>query len=76
MPLIDADQTFALGATIMVFVAFGLWAETRSWGQKLGGPLVLLAISMAASNFGLIPFSAPLSGTLALILEPMAIPLL
>jgi uncharacterized membrane protein len=76
MPLIDADQTFALGATIMVFVAFGLWAETRSWGQKLGGPLVLLAISMAASNLGLIPFSAPIYGTIAGILVPMAIPLL
>jgi uncharacterized membrane protein len=76
MPLIDADQTFALGATIMVFVAFGMWAETRSWGQKLGGPLVLLAISMAASNLGLIPFSAPIYGTIAGILVPMAIPLL
>jgi uncharacterized membrane protein len=76
MPLIDADQTFALGATIMVFVAFGLWAETRSWGQKLGGPLVLLAISMAASNLGLIPYSAPIYGTIAGILVPVAIPLL
>ena len=76
MPLIDPDQTFALSAAIMVIVAFGLWAESQRWGQQLGGPLILLAVSMAASNFGIIPYSAPLYGTIAGILVPMAIPLL
>jgi len=76
MPLIDSDQTFALSAAIMVIVAFGLWAEGSSWGQKFGGPLILLGIAMAASNFGLIPYSAPVYGTVASILVPMAIPLL
>lgn len=76
MPLIDADQTFALSAVIMLIVAFSLWAERTSWGQKLGGPLLLLAIAMAASNLGLIPYSAPVYGTIAGVLVPMAIPLL
>jgi uncharacterized membrane protein len=76
MPFIDSDQTFALSAAIMVIVAFGLWAESRSWGQKFGGPLILLAIAMAASNFGIIPYSAPIYGTVAGVLVPMAIPLL
>ena len=76
MSLIGSDQTFALSAAIMVIVAFGLWAESHSWGQKLGGPLLLLAISMAASNLGLIPYSAPIFGTIASFLVPMAIPLL
>jgi len=76
MPVIHSDQTFALSAAIMVFVAFGLWAESHSWGQKLGGPLLLLAISMAASNFGIIPFSAPIYDTVASFLVPVAIPLL
>ncbi|MDH4049203.1 MAG: DUF819 family protein [Gammaproteobacteria bacterium] len=76
MPLIDADQTFALSAVIMVIVAFGLWAETRPWGQQLGGPLLLLAIAMAASNLGIIPYSAPVYGTIAGFLVPAAIPLL
>ena len=76
MPLIDPDQTFALSAAIMVIVAFGLWAESQRWGQQLGGPLILLAVSMAASNFGIIPYSAPLYGTIAGVLVPMAIPLL
>ena len=76
MPLIDADQTFALSAAIMVIVAFGLWAKRQSWGQKLGGPLLLLAIAMAASNLGVIPYSAPIYGTVAGFLVPAAIPLL
>jgi uncharacterized membrane protein len=76
MPLIDPDQTFALSAAIMVIVAFGLWAESHSWGQKVGGPLLLIAVSMAAANLGIIPYSAPVYGTVASSLVPMAIPLL
>jgi len=76
MPLIDPDLTFALSAAIMVIVAFGLWAERQTWGQKLGGPLLLLAIAMAASNVGILPYSAPIYGTVAGFLVPAAIPLL
>ncbi|HSD70684.1 MAG TPA: DUF819 family protein [Woeseiaceae bacterium] len=76
MPLIDADQTFALGAVIMLIVAFGLWAETRPLGQKLGGPLLLIAIAMAVANAGIIPHAAPVYDTVAGLLVPMAIPLL
>ena len=76
MPLIAADQTFALSAVIMLIVAFGLWAESRPWGQKIGGPLVLLAISMALANLGVIPYAAPVYDQIAGLLVPMAIPLL
>ena len=76
MPLIDADQTFALSAVIMVIVAFGLWAEGQPWGQKVGGPLLLLAVSMAAANVGIIPHKAVVYDTVANLLVPMAIPLL
>lgn len=76
MPLIGADQTFVLGAFIMAVVAFGFWAETRRWGQKLGGPLLLLAVSMAAANANVIPHAARLYDTVAGLLVPMAIPLL
>lgn len=76
MPLIGADQTFALSAVIMLIVAFGLWAEGRPWGQKIGGPLVLLAISMALANLGVIPYAAPVYDQIAGLLVPMAIPLL
>lgn len=76
MPLIEADQTFALSAVIMAIVAFGMWAERRRWGQQLGGPLLLLAVAMALANVGVIPHSAPLYGTVAGFLVPAAIPLL
>ena len=76
MPLISADQTFALSAVIMLIVAFGLWAETRPWGQKLGGPLLLLAISMGLANAGVIPHAAPVYDQIGGLLVPMAIPLL
>ena len=76
MPLIGADQTFALSAVIMLLVAFSLWAERKYWGQQLGGPLLLLAIAMAAANTGIIPHSAPVYDTIAGLLVPMAIPLL
>lgn len=76
MSLIAADQTFAISAAVLVIVAFGLWAESRSWGQKFGGPLILLGVAMAASNLGVIPYTAPVYGTVASILVPMAVPLL
>lgn len=76
MSLIGPDQTFALSAVIMLHVAFSLWAERKSWGQQLGGPLLLLAIAMAAANTGIIPHSAPVYDTIAGLLVPMAIPLL
>ena len=76
MPLISPDQTFALSAVIMLIVAFGLWAESRPWGQKLGGPLLLLAISMGLANTGVIPYTSPVYDQIAGLLVPMAIPLL
>jgi uncharacterized membrane protein len=76
MPLISADQTFALSAIIMAIVAFGLWAESQAWGQKLGGPLLLLAVSMAMANFGVIPYTASIYDEIGGLLVPMAIPLL
>lgn len=76
MPLISADQTFALSAVIMLIVAFGLWAESRPWGQKLGGPLLLLAIAMGLANAGVIPHTAPVYDQIGGLLVPIAIPLL
>ncbi|HLU07464.1 MAG TPA: DUF819 family protein [Woeseiaceae bacterium] len=76
MPLIASDQTFALSAVIMAIVASGMWAERTRWGQALGGPLLLLAAAMALSNTGIIPYTAPLYGTVAGFLVPAAIPLL
>lgn len=76
MPLIQADQTLLLAALVMAIVAFGLWAERTRWGQRFGGPLLLLAIPMALANLGVMPHSAPLYDTVAGYLVPIALPLL
>lgn len=76
MPLISPDQTLVLSAIFMVVVAFCMWAERRPWGQKIGGPLLLIGIGMALANTGFIPYSAPVYGTIASFLVPAAIPLL
>jgi uncharacterized membrane protein len=76
MPLIAADQTFALAALVMAIVAFGMWAERTRWGSQLGGPLLLLAIPMALANLGVMPHAAPLYDVVAGYLVPVAIPLL
>jgi len=74
--MIGPDQTFALGAVILAIVAFGMWAERRSWGQRLGGPLLLLAVAMGLSNVGVIPHTAPIYDMVSGILVPAALPLL
>ena len=76
MPLIDPNQTFALGAVLVALVAFGMWAERRPWGQQIGGPLILIAGAMALANVGIIPHSAPIYDTVGGLLVPLAIPLL
>jgi uncharacterized membrane protein len=76
MPWIAPDQTLALAAAVMAIVAFGMWAERTTWGRRLGGPLLLLAIPMALANLGVLPHSAPLYDTVAAYLVPFAIPLL
>jgi len=60
----------------MAVVAFGMWAERTRWGQRLGGPLLLLAVPMVLANVGVMPHTAPLYDTIAAYLVPAAIPLL
>lgn len=65
-----------LAAAVMAVVAFGMWAERTRWGQRLGGPLLLLAVPMVLANVGVMPHTAPLYDTIAAYLVPAAIPLL
>jgi len=76
MSLIGPDQTFALSAIIMVMVSLGLWAESTHWGQKIGGPLLLIAIAMILANMGVIPHVAGIYDEIGGMVVPMAIPLL
>jgi len=76
MPIVSGDQTILLLTVLIGVVLFGMWSETRRWGKALSGALVILLSSMALSNFGIIPHSADLYGSIASFLVPLAIPML
>jgi uncharacterized membrane protein len=76
MSWIPPDQTLAVGAAVTAVTAFGLWAERTRWGQRLGGPLLLIAVPMLLANLGVMPHAAPLYDSIAAYLVPFAIPLL
>ncbi len=74
--MIGESQTFALAALLLSCVAFSFWAERQPLGQKFGGPLIVLFLSMALANVGVIPHSSPLYDAIGGFLVPLAIPLL
>ena len=76
MPLIGADQTFALGAALTLVVAGSVWSESTRWGRPLGAPLLILLFSMLLANAGVIPHSAEMYSSLTGLLVPLAIPML
>ncbi len=73
---IDANSTFALTATLIGIVGFGLWAETTRWGQKVSAPLIMLLTGMLLANLNFIPHASPVFSTVSTLLVPIAIPML
>jgi uncharacterized membrane protein len=76
MTLVGENHFFALAAVLLSVVAFSFWAETVNWGQKIGGPLLILVIAMALANLRVIPHVSGLYASVGDVLVPMAIPLL
>lgn len=76
MPLIAADNTLLLLSALVVLVAVGFAAEKTRWGRALSAPLFILFGAMLLSNVGVIPYSAPMYGTVSSVIVPMAIPML
>ena len=76
MPLIAADNTLLLLSALVVLVAVGFAAEKTRWGRALSAPLFILFGAMLLSNVGVIPYSAPMYGTVSSVIIPMAIPML
>lgn len=74
--MISASDTFALSAVLLACVAFSFWAERTRIGQNVGGPLIVLFLSMALANVGVIPHTSGLYDTIGGLLVPLAIPLL
>jgi uncharacterized membrane protein len=76
LPLISADNHWAVWAILFATAAFGLWAETTRWGSRLSGAVVAIGTTFILSNAGIIPVSAPAFDTVWSFFIPLAIPLL
>lgn len=76
MPLIPADNVFALGAILFGVAWLAFWIDTHPIGKKTSGVIWALGISMLLSNTGIIPLSSPAYDFVGGSLVPLAIPLL
>ena len=77
VPLIAADQSFALWTVLLAAAAFGYWAETTSWGKRLSGAILTMGFTFVLSNLGVIPAAdVPAYDVVWSYLVPLAIPLL
>lgn len=74
--MIDADNTFALLGVMMVVVTLAIFAERTRIGSMLSATLMIMGGTIALSNSGIIPYSAPLYSLVSSVLVPLAIPLL
>ena len=75
MPLIPADQDFAVFTAIMVIAGIAFLSE-RTWlGQKVTGTVVVILLAILAANTGAIPHSAPAYGFIFGYIVPVLIPL-
>ncbi len=76
LPLIHSDWTLALWAALMFLAALGFWGDRTRIGRNVSGVAMTLAVSMALSNFGVLPKSADAYNVVWIYLVPVAIPLL
>ena len=76
MPLISADNVFAMGAVLIGLAYLGFWIDNKPIGQKTSGVVWVLVVAMLLSNFGVIPFSSPSYDFVGAYMVSLAIPLL
>ncbi|MGI9228941.1 MAG: DUF819 domain-containing protein [Gammaproteobacteria bacterium] len=76
MPIIPADNTFAIGTILFGLAWLGFWIDSQPIGKKTSGVVWVLTIGMILSNIKIIPFAAPAYDLVGGTLVPLAIPLL
>ncbi len=76
LPLISADQDFALWAILIALAGFGFWCERYPWGRKYSGVMLLMTLAIVLANLKIIPTSAAVYDVIWDYLVPIAIPLL
>lgn len=73
--MIAPDNIFGLLAILLVICALAVASEQTTVGKKISGLGLLLIGALAASQFGIIPRSAPVYGAIWTYLVPLAIAL-
>ena len=76
MTLIGSENIFALGTVLVGLAWFGFWADGNRLGKATSGVLWVILGGVACSNFGVVPFKAPIYDFVGGYLVPLAIPLL
>lgn len=76
MPLIPADNIFALGAVLFGLAYLGFWIDRHPIGRRTSGVVWVLVAGMVLSHFKLIPYTSPVYDFVGGYLVSLAIPLL
>ena len=75
MPLIKANNPFAIWAVLCASAGIGLKLEQTHLGARLSGAVITILMTFAASNLGLIPVASPSYDFVWTYVIPLAIPL-
>ena len=73
--MIGAENIFGLMAALLGICALAAGLERTAWGRRISGAGIILLTALLAAQFGVIPRSAPLYGTIWTYLVPLAIAL-
>lgn len=76
MPLISADNVFAMGTVLLGLAYFGFWIDNHPIGKKTSGVVWVLVAAMFLSNVGVTPFASPAYDFVGAYMVSLAIPLL
>lgn len=73
--MIDPENSFLMLAAVSSIVAFGFVSERTALGRRLSGAVIVLLLSAALANAGLLPKAAPLYDSIWSVGVPLAVAL-
>jgi uncharacterized membrane protein len=76
VPLIPADNVFAMGTVLIGLAWLGFWIDNKPIGRKTSGVVWVLVAAMLLSNTGVTPISSPSYDFVGRYMVSLAIPLL
>jgi uncharacterized membrane protein len=76
VPLIAADNVFAMGAILLGLAYLGFWIDNHPIGKKTSGVVWVLVAAMLLSNLKITPLTSPAYNFVGAYMVSLAIPLL